>query len=139
MSKPKDYHHRIEESPDARHGCEMRWMPLVTAFKWTLWKMIVLILEDCVKELSEVSEFLVHNRIEGLLLSMEGLLLSQPIVTFFDGFLKLEKTGTICHGNGTGEKENSGKGKLKMVCGENADISKNGKNERKKMMNLDGI
>jgi hypothetical protein len=80
------------------------WM--VTVMEATvLGRRTILICKDCLEKLDEVYEFLVHRRIEGLLLSIEGLLLSQSIVTFFDRFLKLEETGTISHGNGIGEEK----------------------------------
>lgn len=68
-----------------------------------------LILDDCLKKLIDFKESLVHSRIECILLSIEGLLLSPPLLAILERFLELEKTGTIGHGNRAGEK-NLGKG-----------------------------
>jgi hypothetical protein len=73
----------------------------------------ILSLKDWAKELSEVIELLIHCGVEGLLLDVEGVLLSQPIMTFFDGFLKLGQMSTIGHGcRSKEEKMKRGKKKL---------------------------
>jgi hypothetical protein len=50
------------------------------------------------KKLSEVIKLLFHQ-------SIKGLLLRKSFSTLFDGFLKLEKTGAIGHGNRAGKRE----------------------------------
>jgi hypothetical protein len=89
----------LTESPMVRAVWNSKWgMGPLSVVRWTVWTCSILSLENVMKKLSEVIKLLFHQ-------SIKGLLLRKSFSTLFDGFLKLEKTGAIGHGNRAGKRE----------------------------------
>jgi hypothetical protein len=89
----------LTKSPVVRAVRNDRWgMGHLSVIRWTIWTWSVLSLENVMKKFSEVIKLMFHQRIK-------GLLLSRSFSTLLDGFLKLEKKGTIGHCNRTGKRE----------------------------------